>query len=104
MRADSSVRHIVRKVIFAKSKLANITATQKPAVIPTNAGIDAVLDSRIRGNDDGSRGPNLYRERQSQAELEYASYRQQQDLLPRPVDANFEPVAKYLLSFPRMRE
>jgi hypothetical protein len=36
----------------------------------------------------------------AKAELEYASYRQQQDLLPRPVDADFERVAKELNSLP----
>jgi len=36
----------------------------------------------------------------SKAELEYASYRQQQDLLPRAVDADFERVAKELKDLP----
>jgi len=36
----------------------------------------------------------------AKAELEYASYRQQQDLLPRAVDADFERVAKELKDLP----
>jgi len=36
----------------------------------------------------------------AKAELEYASYRQQQDLLPRAVDADFERVAKELKAIP----
>jgi len=37
----------------------------------------------------------------AKAELEYASYRQQQDLLPRAVDADFERVAKELKALPK---
>jgi hypothetical protein len=36
----------------------------------------------------------------AKAELEYVSYRQQQDLLPRAVDADFERVAKQLKAIP----
>ena len=36
----------------------------------------------------------------AKAELEYANYRQQQDLLPRAVDADFEQVAKQLKAIP----
>jgi hypothetical protein len=36
----------------------------------------------------------------AKAELEYASYRKQQDLLPRAVDADFERVAKELKALP----
>jgi hypothetical protein len=37
----------------------------------------------------------------AKAELEYASYRKQQDLLPRAVDADFERVAKQLKAIPK---
>lgn len=36
----------------------------------------------------------------TKAELEYARYRQQQDVLPRAVDADFERVAKELKALP----
>jgi len=39
----------------------------------------------------------------AKAELEYASYRQQQDLLPRAVDADFERVAKELKDLPPVK-
>jgi hypothetical protein len=39
----------------------------------------------------------------AKAELEYASYRQQQDLLPRAVDADFERVAKELKALPPVK-
>jgi hypothetical protein len=39
----------------------------------------------------------------AKAELEYANYRKQQDLLPRAVDADFERVAKQLKAIPKAK-
>ena len=39
----------------------------------------------------------------AKAELEYANYRNQQDLLPRAVDADFERVAKKLKAIPKAK-
>ena len=39
----------------------------------------------------------------AKAELEYANYRKQQDLLPRAVDADFERVAKQLKAIPKSK-